>query len=118
IRTLFATGQFDSVRVEQRGAEGRVILAIVVTERPVLRSWTVEGPDKISVRDVRDRVTLVAGRALDRAAMVSSAFAIDSMYRDAGYYGARVTTQLAPADSGAVTVTFNVREGSRVAISQ
>ena len=118
IRTLFATGQFDSVRVEQREIPGRVILAIVVTERPILREWTVQGPEQISVRESRDRVTLVAGRAIDRAALVASAFAIDSMYRDAGYYGARVTTQVEPADSGAVRVTFNVQEGNRVAISQ
>lgn len=118
IRTLFATGQFDSVRVEQREAAGRVVLAIVVAERPMLRSWTVEGPAKIAPRDVRDRVTLLAGRPLDRAALAASAFAIDSMYRKAGYYGARVSTRTEPADSGAVTVRFTVTEGNRVAISE
>ncbi|HPF62431.1 MAG TPA: outer membrane protein assembly factor BamA [Gemmatimonadales bacterium] len=118
IRTLFATGQFDDVRIEQREAEGRVVLVIVVTERPVLRSWTLTGPEKLSARDVRDRISLVQGRALDRAALSRSAFAIDSMYRDQGYYGVRVATRTTPTEDGGVTVAIDVREGNRVAIAQ
>lgn len=117
IRTLFATGQFDSVRVEQREAEGRVVLAIVVTERPILRGWELSGPEEISPRDVRDRVTLVSGRPLDRAALARSAFAIDSMYRDAGYYGVQVSTRTDDVDDG-VRVQISVREGNRIVISQ
>ena len=118
IRTLFTTGQFDSVRVEQRDAPGKVILAIVVTERPLLVEWNVTGAERISPRDVRDRVRLVAGRPLDRAALTASAFSIDSMYRNEGYYGARVSTRTEPVDSGTVRVSFNIDEGQRVAISQ
>ncbi|HRP07754.1 MAG TPA: outer membrane protein assembly factor BamA, partial [Gemmatimonadales bacterium] len=118
IRALYATGQFDSVRVEQRDIPGKVTLVFVVTERPVLREWNVTGPEKMSSRDVRDRVSLVAGRPIDRAAVVASAFAIDSMYRKSGYYGVRVRTTTEPADSGAVRVIFDVDEGNRVSISQ
>lgn len=118
IRTLFATGQFDSVRVEQRESVGRVVLVVVVRERPILREWTLEGPRKLSTRDVRDRISLVAGRPLDRAALAASAFGIDSLYRRQGYYASRVTTRIEPADSGAVRVLFSVSEGNRVAIAQ
>src|SRR5690606_19861231 len=47
IRALYATGQFDTVRVEQRDVPGKVTLVVVVTERPVLREWNVVGPEKI-----------------------------------------------------------------------
>ncbi|HET9065784.1 MAG TPA: outer membrane protein assembly factor BamA [Gemmatimonadales bacterium] len=118
IKTLFATGQFDDVRIEQRAEASRVILVIVVVERPVLRGWTLTGPEKLSIRDVRDRVGLVEGRPLDRAALTRSAFAIDSMYRHDGYYGARVTTRTDPTDDGGVRVAITVDEGNRVAIAQ
>lgn len=118
VRVLYATGQFDSVQVVQRDEPGKVILAILVKERPLLADWTLQGAEQISPRDVRDRITLVAGRPLDRAALASSAFAIDSMYRDQGYYGARVSTRTEPADSGSVRIAFVVTEGERVAISQ
>lgn len=118
IRTLFATGQFDSVRVEQRDAAGRVVLVLVVQERPILREWTLDGPRQLSTRDVRDQIKLVAGRPLDRAALTASAFGVDSLYRRQGYYSAQVSTRIEPADSGAVRVHFEVREGNRVAIAQ
>jgi outer membrane protein insertion porin family len=118
IRALFSTGQFDDVRIEQRNPEGLLVIAIIVTERPVLRSWTVEGPERISPREVRDRVTLVPGRALDRAALARSTYAIDSMYRAEGYYSARLDTVVTPTDDGGVTVLFKVREGNRVVLSQ
>src|SRR5690606_32603560 len=115
---LFSTGQFDSVRVEQRDAPGKVVLAIVVTERPLQVEWNITGAERISPRVVRDRVQLEAGRPLDRAPLTASAFAIDSMYGHEGYYGARVTTRTEPVDSGTVRVSFNIDEGNRVAISQ
>lgn len=118
IRTLFATGQFDDVRVEQRTDSARVILVFVVVERPVLRGWTLTGPEKLSPRDVRDRISLVEGRPLDRAALTRAAFAIDSMYRHDGYYAARVTTRTDPTEDGGVRVAISVEEGNRVAISQ
>ena len=118
IRTLFATRQFDDVRIEQRAADGQVILAIVVAERPVLRSWSLSGPARISNRDVRDRVSLVEGRPLDRAELAHSAFAIDSMYRHEGYYAVKVTTRIEPTDDGGVSVALRVTEGNRVAIAQ
>lgn len=118
IRALFSTGQFDDVRVEQRNPEGLLVIVIIVKERPVLRSWSVEGPERISPREVRDRVTLVPGRALDRAVLARSAYGIDSMYRAEGYYSARLDTVITPTDDGGVTVLFKVNEGNRVVISQ
>ncbi len=94
-----------------------MVLLFHVAERPILRGWDLTGPREISPREVRDRVTLVAGRPLDRAALARSAFAIDSMYRDAGYYGVRVATRTDEIDDG-VRVTFDVHEGNRIVISQ
>ncbi len=118
IGSLFRTGQFDDVRVEQREAEGLLVLAIVVRERPMLRGWSVKGPDKISVRDVRDFVKLAEGRPLDRAALASSRYQIDSMYRKEGYYAARVNTVIDSTPDGGVRVTFDIHEGNRIAIAQ
>jgi outer membrane protein insertion porin family len=118
IRILYGTGQFDDVRVESRESEGKLVLVLVVVERPMLRSWTVEGPDRISPREARDRVTLIPGRPLDRAHLTRSTYAIDSMYRAEGYFAARVRSEVIPTEDGGVRVVFNVREGSRVVVSQ
>ena len=88
--TLYRTAQFDDVLIEMRQADGRQILAYRVSERPLLASWTVRGVKKLREGQVREKVRLTDGRPLDRVAVQRSRFAIDSLYRDNGYYAAKV----------------------------
>ena len=119
VSALYRTGQFDDVTVSQRFAGGRSIVVFGVRERPLLAGWSVSGASQLSPADVRDRVKLVEGRPIDRAAVARAEAAIDSMYRDRGYYAAEVTTVQLPADTtGGLRVVFTVQEGSRIAISQ
>ena len=63
ITSLFRTGQFDDVVVEQRNVGGRLILVIKVKERPVLEKWAVRGVSRVSEGDVKGRVKLIGGPA-------------------------------------------------------
>jgi len=119
ITQLFRTGQFDDVRIEQRYVSGRIILAVVVTERPVLANWSVRGVSRLSVGDVRERVKVLEGRPIDRTAVERSRAGIDSLYRREGFYAASVTAVQVPDSAGnGVRIVFDVREGNRVALSQ
>ena len=69
LQALFATGQFQDIRIDADTSNARSVLAISVRERPILIKWTLKGTDKISDRSVRERVTLFEGRPLDPAAV-------------------------------------------------
>ena len=84
LEALYASGQFQDVRVAADTSAGRSILLVTVKERPILIKWTVKGTEKISERTVRERVTLFEGRPLDPAAVARSAARIDSLYRGDG----------------------------------
>ncbi len=71
---LFSTGLFEDVRVVDRSAGGKVILAIIVRERPVLRGWELVGPVKIPARSLRDHIKLIVGLPIDRAAVARSRY--------------------------------------------
>ena len=119
LQALYATGQFQDVRVDADTTGGRSLLLVSVRERPILIKWTVKGPEQISERSVRERVTLFEGRPLDPAALARSAARIDSLYRGDGYYLASVTPKLIyESDSSRVRVVLEVDEGRRVAISR
>lgn len=119
LQALFATGQFQDVRIEADTAAGRTVFAINVRERPILIKWTIKGTDRISERSVKEKVTLFEGRPLDPAAVARSAARIDSLYRGDGYYLASVTPKsIYEADSSRVRVIFEIDEGRRVAISR
>jgi outer membrane protein insertion porin family len=119
IHTLYATGQFNDVRIEERRtADGRIILVIRVRERPLLARWTLRGVTDIRERTVREKVQLDEGRPLDPAAVERSRARIDSLYRSRGYYLAKTSpVYIYENDSLAVRLVFDVQEGRRVAIA-
>ncbi|MEE8267787.1 MAG: POTRA domain-containing protein, partial [Gemmatimonadales bacterium] len=82
ITNLIRTGQFDDVKVEQRGGVGRIILVFIVTERPILGQWFIDGNSQLSTRSVRDRVRVSEGRPIDRDGVQRALLAIDSLYTE------------------------------------
>lgn len=119
IRTLHESQQFDDVRILRRvGDAGEEILVIEVVERPLVERVSVRGVEKVSERSVRDRVSLVNGRPLDRVALELGRLAIDSLYEAAGYYLATIRPQLLyNDDSTRVRVIYDIEEGRRVAVA-
>jgi len=118
IEALFRTGQFDDVLVEQRGGTERLILAIRLVERPILGRWAIRGAEKVGEGQVRGKVSVLEGRPIDRAAVERSRAAIDSLYQNRGFYASEVEVRETESGPGAVRLLFDIREGSRVAISQ
>jgi outer membrane protein insertion porin family len=119
IQDLYATGQFDDIRIAADTAAGQSILVVSVRERPVLLKWTVRGVTHLAERTVKDKVELAEGRPMDPAALERARGRIDSVYRTAGFYLAQVRALRVYAnDSMQVRVVFDVNEGRRVAIAR
>jgi len=119
VQALYASGQYDDVRVTQDTAAGRQLLVVRVRERPILIKWAVRGVSKVSAGSVRDKAQLAEGRPLDPAAVARARGRIDSLYRADGYYLARVkVVPVYEADSARVRIIFDVDEGRRVAVAQ
>lgn len=118
ITSLFRTGQFDDVVVEQQPLGDGLMLIIRVNERPILEKWAVRGVTRVSESNVKGRVRLSEGRPLDRNAVEQSRASIDSLYKHDGYYSAQIKVLELPQDSTRVRIVFDVNEGQRVAISQ
>lgn len=118
IDALFATGQFQDVRVSQGVVDGLQAVRIEVVERPLLTRWTVRGAERLSERAVRGKVTLEENRPFDPAAARRSLAAIDSLYQKEGFYLTETRLLELPQPDGSLRVVFDVDEGRRVAISQ
>jgi outer membrane protein insertion porin family len=119
IQTLYATGQYDDVRIDEAAVGARKLLIVRVRERPILIKWAVRGVIRLSEHSVKDKVQLTEGRPIDPAAVTRARGRIDSLYRTQGYYFARVKVlHVYEADSAQVRVVFDVDEGRRVAIAQ
>jgi len=118
IQSLFSTGQFDDIRVEQRQAGGKQILVIVVKERPLLQKWTLKGVERVDEGSIKRKISVPEGRPLDRAAVAKSLHAVDSVYRRRGYFAVSVKAVELPQENNQVRLVFDVTEGPRVVVSQ
>jgi outer membrane protein insertion porin family len=118
IRALFGTGQFDDVAVDcVLDAEQRATLTIAVRERPVLADFTIVGTDRVSHRDVGERLDLPVGVPLDPARLATALARADSLYESRGYYLATITPETTVVDEGRIRIRYVVDEGRRLAIS-
>jgi outer membrane protein insertion porin family len=119
VRALFETGQYEDVRVTCAVDAGpdRATLTLTVRERPLLDSFDVVGADAVSDGNLRGKIELVPGRAVDPAAVAQGVARIDSVYEASGFYLARVVPETTVVRDGALKITFRIDEGRRLAVA-
>ena len=116
IRALYTTGQFDDVQIICRPAGGKATLVIQVRERPLLTDYKVVGPDRVSPKDVKEKLAFATGTPVDPGKIAKAIASVDSLYESKGYYLARVTPESTLVD-GKLSIVFKVDEGKRLAVS-
>lgn len=117
VKALYATGNYDDVRVLCTiTPTGRSSLDVRLKERPTLASSSIKGVDAVPAKDVRSRVSLPVGTPVDPAKVAQAVSSIDSLYESKGYYLARVRVDSAEAN-GQLHLTFDIDEGARLAVS-
>jgi len=118
IKALYATGQFDDVQVNCRVAPGtgKATLVIQVRERPILTAYKVIGADRVSPKDVKEKLAFPTGGPVDPGKIAKAIASTDSLYESKGYYLAHIKADSTTKD-GKLSITFNVDEGRRLAIS-
>lgn len=118
IKAIYGTGQFDDVQILCRVAPGtgKATLVIQVRERPILADYKVIGADRVSPKDVRERLSFPTGAPVDPAKIASAIERTDSLYESKGYYLARIEPESTIVD-GKLGINFRIDEGRRLAIS-
>jgi len=120
INRLMATGQFETVDVLFRPAtpeRGAIILQ--VRERPLLGEVTFQGLKSVSGGTVRDSAKLKAGEPLNPQRVRDAEKLVRDLLARKGVQLTSIDTTLRPMHNAAqgVRLTFNVREGGRLAIA-
>ena len=118
IHNLFATGQFEDVRVacQVDRTTGRSVMIFSVTERPVLAGVTVSGANVVSASTLRDKIQIPVAKPLDPALVAGAVQRIDSLYESRGYYLAIVKPETTMVN-GEAHLDFKIDEGRRLAVS-
>jgi outer membrane protein insertion porin family len=120
IRRLMATGHFESVEIRSRGEPPAPITVLIdVVERPLVAKIDFRGLETVSGKTVRDTVGLRENEPLNPALVARTQQMIRELLAKQGRQVVSIDTALTPVKepAGAVRLTFNVREGSRLSIA-
>ncbi|HEY3112189.1 MAG TPA: outer membrane protein assembly factor BamA [Gemmatimonadaceae bacterium] len=118
IKALYATAQFDDVQIICRVSPttSKASLVIQVKERPILTDYKVIGADRVSPKDVKEKLAFATGSPVDPGKIAKAIASVDSLYESKGYYLATVKPESTVAD-GKLSINFRIDEGRRLAIS-
>lgn len=97
-------------------ADGGVSLMFTVEEQPVIQDVQVTGNRRLNDAKLAAAVDLLVGTPVDRFQIDRAARRIEDLYREKGYYLARVTVDLDELEASNI-VLFRIREGQRIKIT-
>lgn len=114
-RSLFATGNFDDIRIGQDGN----VLVVVVTERPSISEINIEGNKAIETEALLEGLKgagLSVGQVFQRSTLEGMQLELQRQYVMQGRYDAAIETEVIPEPRNRVTVNIDVDEGTVAAI--
>lgn len=117
IRSLYKTGFFSRVALQQRGQT----LVIVVKERPTISRVTITGnkvmPTNVLVESLGS-VGLAQGKMYNKSLLDNVQDSLQSQYYDRGNYAATVNYKIIPDKNNQVAVYIEIKEGVAARIKQ
>ncbi|HSG82360.1 MAG TPA: POTRA domain-containing protein, partial [Gemmatimonadota bacterium] len=118
IQRIFATGQFEDIRVYAGQANGRDVLIVEVVERPYIVGISFQGSQHISGSAIRDTSGLERDAPLNPNAVHQAKYHIRDELAGRGYVQAEVDTMLLATDRpGEYRLVFEVNEGRRLVVA-
>jgi len=112
LKALYDTGLFADVKISHAG--GHVVVNVV--ENPLIRKIAVEGNKKVKDADLKRGLQSRPNGPLSRFVVQGDVQRLLEIYRQHGYFQARVEPQTIDAKNGRVDLVFQVNEGDKLAV--
>jgi outer membrane protein insertion porin family len=121
--SLWNTHYFEDIRFEREQTPKGWVIHIYVKERPTIREVKYTGLSSVTTSDVLDafkkaKVTLSPESQYDPTVVKKASVIIKQMLAEHGRQFATVKAEVHPLPPAAVSVTFVVREGTKVKVGK
>jgi outer membrane protein insertion porin family len=112
LKSLYATGLFQDVRVTREG--GRMLVSVI--ENPTIDRVAFDGNRKIKDDDLKKAVQSKERGPLSRARVQSDVKEIIALYRQRGFFEAKVEPKTIKAKNERFDLVFEIKEGGKLAV--
>jgi len=110
IKSLYATGFFNDVRIESSAG----VVIVEVAERPVITQLTISGSkefDKDQIKKGLKTSGLAESRVFDQALLDAAVQELKRQYYSRGKYSVEITPHITKLDRNRVSVSIDISEG-------
>lgn len=114
LKSLYATGLFRDVTISPAGDH----TLVTVIENPTIARLAFEGNSKLKDDDIRKAVQSKTGGPLSLAIVHDDVEHIIEIYRQQGYFEARVEPKTIDAKRERVDLVFEIKEGHKLAVKE
>ncbi len=114
LKTLYATGLFQDVRLSRSGDT----LVVHVVENPIVNRIAFEGNHKLTDEQLRPETQLRARAVFTPALADADRQKILAMYASRGYYDASVEPKIIRLNQNRVDVVFQINDGTATLIAK
>ncbi len=111
IKSLYATGFFEDVRITPVEEGEGVKLIVEVKERPSIGRIIVKGNRRIPRKKLQEMLLIKEGEFLDEKKLKDSIKAIERFYKSKGFNSVRVTYELGPVYNQKRDLIIKIDEG-------
>jgi len=112
LKALYDTGLFADVKISHDS--GHVVVNVV--ENPLIRKIAVEGNKKVKDADLKKGLQSKTGGPLSRFVVQGDVQRLLAIYRQHGYFQARIEPQTIDAQDGRADLVFQINEGDKLAV--
>lgn len=114
LKSLYATGLFQDVKISQAGDH----VVVTVAENPTIARLAFEGNKKIKDDDLKKALQSKDGGPLSRAIVHGDVEHMIELYRQRGYFDVLVEPKTIDAKHERVTLVFEIKEGDKLAVKE
>ncbi|MBW2069981.1 MAG: outer membrane protein assembly factor BamA [Deltaproteobacteria bacterium] len=116
LTAIYKMGYFTDVRIETEDTPQGQKVIFVVVEKPTINKVVIHGAHAVKEDDIRGAIATKPYTILKQATITEDMERIRALYRDKGYYNAKVTYEVQPLKGNAVVVKFNIKEHQKLYI--
>ena len=115
LKSVFATGLFQDVRIDVNTAEdGGVEVTFLVLENPAIRALNLTGFNKVNEDDIREVLDINSYAVLNPTAVSVNQQRIRELYVDKGYFLAEIEPVVHEVSASLVDLEFAITENRKV----
>ncbi len=116
VKAIYRMGYFSNVKIDAEEVSGGLNLTVLVVEKPVISSITIEGNKEVDTSDLQEALSVKERTLFQEEKVKESARKMREVYQNKGYYDATVESSVEEDADGSIRVAFRVSEGEKLMI--